>query len=199
MSKVHKAVLLCTLVAVLTGAPAPSSAALAYVTDRAGEVEWPNARSLHRTTLLSEAADWFDRDDGRSPGRSVLARTDWSGDDRRAYTASGPLRDARASALRGEYDLFLWNLIGVLEAQRDGRRFDLIDRSAWHVSLQANEPPAPVPLPAAMWLFVMGLLGLAGTRLTGARAGSGAKGSPAASTALQTAFGHRAAPAWNAA
>jgi hypothetical protein len=74
--------------------------------------------------------------------------------------------------LRGDVDLFLWNLLSIVHAQRGGRPFELTDSSVAFVLTHHADPPAAVPLPPAMWLFVMGLLGLAGTRMTGHREGS---------------------------
>ncbi len=60
----------------------------------------------------------------------------------------------------------LWTFITSMQAQQRGDRFVILET---HVSLLqlAESPPAPVPLPGAVWLLVMGLLGFAGVRITG--------------------------------
>lgn len=67
----------------------------------------------------------------------------------------------------------LWTFITSMRAQQQGDRFMVLET---HVSLLrlAESPPAPVPLPGALWLMVMGLLGFAGVRATG----QGAPGKP---------------------
>ena len=44
-----------------------------------------------------------------------------------------------------------------------------MDRGVEFVLSNYTDQPSAVPLPGALWLFVMGLLGLAGTRFTGKR------------------------------
>lgn len=62
----------------------------------------------------------------------------------------------------------LWTFITSIRAQQQGDRFSLLET---HVSLLqlAESPAAPVPLPGALWLMVVGLMGMAGVRATAAR------------------------------
>ena len=78
--------------------------------------------------------------------------------------------------LRGDVDLFLWSLLRLVHAQKEGKHFELVDRGVEFVLSNYTDQPSAVPLPGALWLFVMGLLGLAGTRFTGKRDDTAATG-----------------------
>ena len=72
--------------------------------------------------------------------------------------------------LRGRSDLFMWNLVAMARAHRENKLFDLVDTGLTSIVAQQKEAAvSAVPLPGAIWLFVMGVLGLAGTRITGIR------------------------------
>jgi len=83
------------------------------------------------------------------------------------FRQSAPaLQNPLSSSLRGSSDLFLWNFVALIHAQQLDRTFDLVDTglTAWQ-PLQTNVV-SQVPLPASIWLFLIGVLGLAGARLT---------------------------------
>jgi hypothetical protein len=60
------------------------------------------------------------------------------------------------------------NLVALVVSQQSGRTFDYAPTSLASVySPLDTNPASAVPLPASAWLFVMGLMGLLGTRVTG--------------------------------
>ncbi len=89
----------------------------------------------------------------------------------RSATASGlPGRfaaDAYTGPLRAHSDLALWNLVAAIHAQQKHQSFELVDAGLKTVWEFERDNVSAVPLPGVMWLFIMGLLGLAGTRVTG--------------------------------
>lgn len=62
--------------------------------------------------------------------------------------------------LRGDSDLFLWNLVAIVHAQQFARTFDLVETNLTAFVPSANVV-SQVPLPGALWLFGVGLAGLA--------------------------------------
>lgn len=67
----------------------------------------------------------------------------------------------------------LWTFITAVRAQQRGETFALLETQISLFDL-VEPTPAPVPLPAAAWFLVMGLLGAAGVRLTGRSGQAGA-------------------------
>ena len=82
------------------------------------------------------------------------------------------LRSTGLGELQGRADLLLWNLCAVVRSQQKRHHFEAIERgtNTVHISEDIDKISA-VPLPGAVWLFVMGVMGLAGTRVTGIKRG----------------------------
>jgi len=80
---------------------------------------------------------------------------------------------------RGDVDLFLFNLLSIVHAQKSGRPFQELDSRREYEEradrLENNQAPGAVPLPGAVWLFLMGALGLFGSRITGISGTAAAK------------------------
>lgn len=61
----------------------------------------------------------------------------------------------------------LWTFITSVRAQQRGDTFSVLETNLSLVEMADALPPSQVPLPAAAWFLLMGLLGMAGVRLTG--------------------------------
>lgn len=88
-------------------------------------------------------------------------------------------------------DFSLWSLVSSVRAQQRGDSFGLVEArvAALPLSQPNVEQLSAVPLPPAIWLFVMGLLGLAGTRITGMKGGGSRAGNPAPARHRSPDFG----------
>ena len=79
-------------------------------------------------------------------------------------TASDPFTTLQ----RLKTDSPMSNLVALVVSQQSGRTFEYAPASLASVYTPLDTNPASaVPLPASAWLFVMGLMGLLGTRVTG--------------------------------
>lgn len=169
MPKLTKTLL---LIFVAAGLFAPPLARAEFVSSSAPLqlVGAPAAPAVAALDFLSQAVnrDAALTDDRRASSLVSAFELPQINTDGRAYRLNGVGQLIEPPAqLRGDNDLFLWTLLGLVNAQKQGRQFDLVDGGADFVVLNHKDKLAPVPLPGAIWLFVMGLLGLAGTRLTG--------------------------------
>ena len=96
---------------------------------------------------------------GSAPGAAAAAKTN-----RQALAVEGLAGTDSQAAL----SLTLWGCARAIQAQQEGSPFEMLQTSLALQEFQFS-PQAditPVPLPGAVWLFVMGLLGLAGSRVT---------------------------------
>jgi hypothetical protein len=127
-----------------------------------------------------------------SPTASADPVADWlaatAGETSRAFAlAAGPqpmTADLQATAaalgsstLPTAASLSLWTFITTMRAQQQGDRFVALETSVALLRL-GEGPVAPVPLPGALWLLVMGLLGMAGVRFTSPRKAGRAQTAP---------------------
>ena len=116
----------------------------------------------------------------------LSSSTDGGWGDSVAFTASDPFAastvstanksiTATASLTAGSAPLALptggpvslWSFITSVRAQQRGDTFSVLETNLSLVGMADALPPAQVPLPAAAWCLLMGLLGMAGVRLTG--------------------------------
>ncbi|MBL0726178.1 hypothetical protein [Piscinibacter sp. HJYY11] len=95
------------------------------------------------------------------------ARVDLEGARSVFALADGPHRRVY-EVLRGASDVALWNLVATVQAQQKAKTFDLVNTSAKTVWEIEKNQVSPVPLPGVVWLFVMAVIGLVGTRMRGA-------------------------------
>ncbi len=90
---------------------------------------------------------------------SAAQRTD------RQALAESSLSEADSQAA---LSLTLWSFARAIQAQQQGSPFEMLQTSLalqeFQITPQADI--TAVPLPGAVWLFVMGVLGLAGSRIT---------------------------------
>ena len=95
------------------------------------------------------------------------------GEDTHVFIQSVPAEDNPLSHLsRGRSDAAMWNLFALVNSQQHVRHFDVMPTGLTSFQTLTPNTVSAVPLPTATWLFVLTLLGMAGTRLTRSRDGS---------------------------
>ena len=172
MSKNFKSGLHAAAVAGLLYLPALSSAALVSPSVPGAAVAAPHSSTLAALDFLSAAVSHSEPAPAAATTQNAFSPARFSFDNKREESQGISRLVLRPDQLRGDVDLFLWNLLGLVHAQRDGRHFALTELRIDFVFANHSDQPSAVPLPGALWLFVMGLLGLAGTRFTGAKGGT---------------------------
>ena len=73
---------------------------------------------------------------------------------------------------RGPSDAAMWNLFALVSSQQHVHHFEFMPTGLTSFQTFAPLQVSSVPLPGATWLFLLVLLGMAGTRLTRSRDGS---------------------------
>lgn len=144
---------------------ASASAQADLVSPSAG-LEGAVAASLDSSLSISA---WDPRSPVRSGTAFALAVAP-SGDGTLADGSLGATANAVGSLmLPNSSTLSLWTFITSVRAQQRGDTFSVLETHLSLVQLAESVPPSQVPLPAAAWFLVMGLLGMAGVKLTGPR------------------------------
>ena len=94
-------------------------------------------------------------------------------------SAGNPLAQSAADAA-------LWNLVSAAKSQNSAKPFETLNSglvtTAAPLVFTPSTAPSPVPLPGVTWLFVLGVLGMAGSRMTtprGEKPGRQATNAPA--------------------
>ena len=111
------------------------------------------------------------------PESRAVELNDESGEGGGIFIQSGPALDnpfARRLS-RGPTDAAMWNLVALLDSQKSAKHFDTVPTGLTTFSAPLVLTPSnvsAVPLPSATWMFVLGFLGLAGSRLTTPRSTS---------------------------
>ena len=158
MSTTIKTVLATALAAASLCLPTLSSAAMSPMERAASALQ--SAAAIPSGSLLKHLAETLpsehpeallpgDRATPYAPPARLLAGSGYSG------------------PLRAHSDLALWNLVATVHAQQKHQAFELVDAGISTTWDFEREKVSAVPLPGAIWLFIMGILGLAGTRITG--------------------------------
>jgi hypothetical protein len=97
-------------------------------------------------------------------------------------SAGNPLSQLSQNAA----DAALWNLVSAAKSQNSAKPFEALSNGLVTTStplvFTPSVAPSPVPLPGVTWMFVLGVLGMAGSRMTtprGEKAGRRASARPA--------------------
>lgn len=168
MSTYFKASLAGATALTLMCAPALSAAALS------SSVPW-SPSSLLAAGMLPTSSMLEALNQSQAPtGNALVAASETS-----PAPSKFALRSSAFGELQGSAQLLLWNLCSIVKAQQKQQHFAALDRGIYSVSLNLELAPAldlvpasavsAVPLPGAIWLFVMGVMGLAGAKVTGTK------------------------------
>lgn len=156
MSISFKAGLAAITAAALLAAPAITTAADTPL--NAAGTQGQLAASLLAQTVAHTVA--------QTPASSSLFAADL--DNTQDAPSATALRAVPLDSLSGGSELLLWNLIAMVRAHQVHHSFELVQAGINTVLISEDiANVSAVPLPGAVWLFVMGVMGLAGTRITG--------------------------------
>lgn len=163
MSILRKTVLAIAAAACSCAAAAAPTYANATVAGRSSPLlPAPAEENMWRGDALTYVFAAIDREPGSAEdARAVRTFQATVGIGEGAPRQSVPAqRNPLSTNLRGDSDLFLWNLVALVHAQQVNRSFDLVEINLT-AFLPATNVVSQVPLPGALWLFGAGLIGLA--------------------------------------
>lgn len=183
MSTSFKAGLAAAIAAALLGAPAISTAAhapaelaaagvpvfgtLAPIASAAAPLNAAQTQSQLASGLLAQTVA---QTVAQTTETTSLFATD--ADDMKVARSAATLRALPSDYLSGGSELLLWNLVAMVRAHQAHHSFELVNAGINTVLISEDVANvSAVPLPGAIWLFVMGVMGLAGTRITGVARG----------------------------
>ncbi|KPF52844.1 hypothetical protein D621_11060 [beta proteobacterium AAP51] len=143
------------------------------------DLELPPVPGLLASAEAEPAAAWLASPPALDPRAFALSFAPAAGPQAMTSELRATATAVGSSALPSAATLSLWTFITAIRAQQQGDRFVALETNVSLLRL-AEGPAAPVPLPAALWLMVVGLLGMVGVRYSGAgKAGSATKAWPA--------------------
>ena len=140
--------------------PLATMAAPVAVTSASSPIVSPGASGNPTGDLLLQTLEQL-RSDRAEPLATTLTTTN----DLVFRQSTPALRNPLSSSLRSGSDLFLWNFVALIHAQQVERPFDLVDTNLTAIAPLQAAVVSTVPLPASIWLFIIGGLGLAGARM----------------------------------
>jgi hypothetical protein len=93
-----------------------------------------------------------------------------SGSGGRVIVVNPPSGNPLSQLSQNAADAALWNLVSAAKSQNSAKPIETLSAGLVTTStplvFTPSIAPSPVPLPGVTWLFVLGVLGMAGSRLT---------------------------------
>lgn len=150
----------------LAAAGAPESRALALVASATSSTDPVRTQGVLAADFLAQSVN-------QTGPSATVGSPAGDADAMQSALSATPSRNPVFGGLTGNADLLLWNLVAMVRAQQHRQAFELIDTGITTIHLSEDiAKVSAVPLPGVVWLFVMGVMGLAGVRITGVGKGA---------------------------